>query len=87
MRFNKVLHPGFIVESRKGHDAGRIYLVILVENQFCFLADGVYRKLDKLKKKRKTHVRFLSEGDLPDKLTDVKIKRIIKEWRMYGQRR
>lgn len=86
MRFNKVLRPGFIVQSRAGHDKDRIYVIISVEDEFCYLADGDYRKLENCKKKRNKHIKFLAEGSLPEKFTDATIKRIIKEWRMYAQR-
>lgn len=86
MRNKKVLCPGYIVQSRAGHDKDRIYIIISIEGEFLYLADGDYRKLDNCKKKRNKHIRFLAEGSLPEKLTDAKIKRIIKEWRMYAQR-
>jgi hypothetical protein len=58
---NHGLASGFIVESKAGHDLGRIYLVLRVEGCFAWLADGTYRSLEKPKRKRVKHLRPLAQ--------------------------
>ena len=41
------MQVGKVVKSLKGHDTGRVYLVIAtIAEDFVLLADGKYRKLD-----------------------------------------
>jgi len=72
------LKKGDIVVSKAGHDEGRIYVVIEVDevkNDFVHLADGQYRTLKNKKLKRDKHLRYLSNTNLPDKpkITDIKL--------------
>ena len=46
-----------VVESRAGHDKGRLYLVIGAEGQRLLLADGRIRTLARPKVKSQKHVR------------------------------
>lgn len=56
------MQVGYVVKSLKGHDAGRVYLVVAVLNaDFVLLSDGEYRKLDNPKQKRIKHVELLSD--------------------------
>ncbi|NCB48299.1 MAG: hypothetical protein EOM55_01520 [Clostridia bacterium] len=70
-----------VVESKKGHDAGRLYLIIRIEGEFAFVCDGKYRLLSKPKKKRLTHLRDthlkFSQKKLQD-LQDFEIKTFLK---------
>lgn len=50
------------VMSLKGHDRGRVYLVIDVEESFVKLADGRLRGLGRLKKKRNSHIKPLGQA-------------------------
>lgn len=43
--------PGMIVKSKAGHDKNNIYVVIRVENEYVYLADGQNRTLDRMKKR------------------------------------
>ena len=70
--------PGTVVTSRQGRDRGRSFVVIRVEDeQFVMMADGLTRKLDHLKKKRRKHltacpiecrelIELLEKGQLKD---------------------
>lgn len=55
---------GQIVESLAGHDKKQIYIVKHCEDEFVYLVDGKIRKLDRPKKKKKKHVRFLSDSSV-----------------------
>ena len=48
---------GRVVQSRKGRDAGRCFVILqVVDDQFVLMADGLTRKLDHLKKKKVKHL-------------------------------
>ena len=44
---------GMLAKSLAGHDKGRIYVIINIEETQVYLANGETRTLDKLKKKKK----------------------------------
>jgi len=49
---------GSIVRSRAGRDQGRLFLVVEeVDDDFVMIANGDLRKLDRLKKKRRKHLK------------------------------
>lgn len=76
---------GQLVYSKAGHDKGKIYVIIKMENEYLYLADGKIRKLDNLKKKKIKHIqptKYIDE-DICKKIagenvTDEEIKRVIK---------
>ena len=71
---------GMLARSRAGHDAGRVYVIMDVDDAYVYLVDGKARTLDRPKKKKKRHVQIiLDKYDITD-VDDVKIKRILKEW-------
>lgn len=71
---------GMLARSKAGHDRGKVYVIINVDDAYVYLADGRIRTLDKLKKKKKKHVQLiLREYDITD-ATDVSIKRLLKSW-------
>ena len=75
------LKIGDIVESKAGHDTGRIYVVLeVIDEDFVLAADGEYRKLKNKKKKRQKHLRFIKSACLPDKPKITDIKLIIKNY-------
>ncbi len=54
------IFEGSAVISQKGRDKGRVFVVLyLVDADFVMVADGDTRKLDRMKKKRRMHVRAL----------------------------
>ena len=49
---------GSIVQSKAGRDAGRLFIVVQeVDADFVMIANGDLRKLDRLKKKRRKHLK------------------------------
>jgi len=59
------IYPGRIVVSTAGRDKDRYFVVLSVENNFCYVSDGKVRKVDMPKKKKMKHLRvtefFLNE--------------------------
>lgn len=74
------MKEGLIVKSLKGHDTGRIYVVMAVLNEdFVLLADGKYRKTDNPKQKRVKHLEVISEESFsPSSVTDAELRRMCK---------
>lgn len=52
---------GAVVASKCGHDEGRIYLVLSMEDDFLFLCDGEKKDPSKPKRKRRKHVQALGQ--------------------------
>lgn len=50
---------GMLAKSKAGHDTGKIYVVIHADSEFVYLADGIHRTLEKLKKKRRKHIQII----------------------------
>ena len=76
------IKKGDIVESKAGHDAGRIYVVAgVMEGKYLSLVDCEYRWLGNPKKKKESHVRFLSGAVLPEKIKDTDIRMILKTYK------
>ncbi len=73
------MKEGLIVKSLKGHDTGRIYLVIaLLGDDFVLLCDGKYRRIDNPKQKRIKHLEIIGEITPLAELTDSSIRKICK---------
>lgn len=52
------IEPGTIVISKMGRDQGRSFVVVQeVDSDFVMLADGRLRTMDRLKKKRRKHLK------------------------------
>lgn len=59
-----------VVESQKGHDKGRKYVVVNIKGEFAYVCDGDYRTLDNPKKKRIKHLLDTHEKCSIDKNID-----------------
>jgi len=57
---------GQVVFSKRGRDAGRLYVVTGMMQNFCCIADGRYRKLQNPKKKNPRHLVFTGDFLEPD---------------------
>lgn len=52
---------GQIVFSKRGRDKGKPFIVLQVEDDYVYLADGVLRRLEKPKKKKAMHVQITKD--------------------------
>ena len=94
-----MIDQGCIVSSLKGHDTGRIYVVVKVDGEFALVVDGKYRLLQNPKKKRIKHLHDLHENYEnfgkkleSNKLYDFEIQKILscilhKDWNNYFKKR
>ncbi|MEF9840696.1 MAG: KOW domain-containing RNA-binding protein [Lachnospiraceae bacterium] len=72
---------GMLAKSKSGHDMGKTYVILDVEETCVYLVDGVIRTIDKPKKKKKKHVQIIREQHDILKIDDVGIKRILKRYK------
>ena len=72
------LKKGMFAVSKAGHDKGRLYVIIEVDDSYVYLADGRLRPLDKLKKKKKKHVQLIRDWFETDGADDALIRRELK---------
>lgn len=49
---------GMLARSKAGHDTGKWYVVMDVDQEYVYLADGEARTLDRLKKRNANMFRF-----------------------------
>ena len=69
------LTVGDVAQSLKGHDAGRMYVVIAELGEFVLVADGKYRTTENPKQKRRKHLKFVCKSEAD---SDETIKKTIK---------
>ncbi len=50
------LKVGQIVKSKAGHEKGKLFVIIKVEDEYIYMSDGKARSVLKPKKKNKKHV-------------------------------
>ena len=80
-----MIDKGSLVQSKKGHDLGRVYLVVSIDSTFAMCVDGKFRVLENPKKKRIKHLQdlFVKNSDFvsrieQNKLHDFEVKTFIK---------
>jgi len=78
---------GKFATSKAGHDKLKVYVIIKEETEYVYLADGIYKTINKPKKKNKKHIQIINkcqDENLTKKLlkkehvSDEEIKRAIK---------
>lgn len=72
---------GCFAYSKKGHDVGKVYLIIKEEKNMLFLVDGAIKKLENPKKKNRKHVQVIKKN------VDPSIKNVFKEGKELNDRR
>ena len=73
---------GLYAESRAGNDKGKIFIIVKVENEYAWIADGKSRSIEKPKRKNLKHLIIyknrsagtltVTAGELREKLLDNK---------------
>ena len=65
---------GMLAKSLAGHDKDKVYVIVGLDEQFTYLQSP--------KKKKKKHVQLIREQHEISEADDVKLKRILKEYKM-----
>ena len=84
---------GQVVYSKSGHDKGNAELIVSIEGEYLYLADGKRRKLEKPKKKKIIHVQPTShiEEGVAQKLKqgayllDAEVASVLKKYQTNRQ--
>lgn len=71
---------GSVVKSKCGRDKEKFFVVLKIEGDFLFLADGKLRKLDSLKKKRASHVSATKEVITAEIKTDKQLRNALSHF-------
>ncbi len=69
---------GMLAKSLAGHDKDKVYVIVGLDEQYTYLADGERKTLQK----KKIHVQLIREQHEISEADDVKLKRILKEYKM-----
>ena len=78
---------GMLAKSLAGHDKDKVYVIVGLDEQYTYLADGERKTLQSPKKKKKKHVQLIREKHEISEADDVKLKRILKNIRCQKRRR
>lgn len=72
---------GMLAKAKAGHDKGKIYIIVKMDDGYVYLTDGATKRKESPKKKKKKHVQLMDRVyDITDR-DDVAIKRILKEYK------
>ncbi len=52
---------GCFVVATAGHDSGKCYVIFEMDSEYVYLVDGRIRTLERPKKKKRIHIRMLSD--------------------------
>lgn len=70
---------GYFAVSKAGHDCNEIYVIINVDSEYVYLADGKFKTVDKPKKKKNKHVQIINNIDQAIELKLSQNKLLINE--------
>ena len=81
---------GMLAASKAGHDRDSVYVIIRVDGEYIYVADGEGRTTKNPKRKNRKHIQLIRKKSLPGSdngFEDLDIKRIIKEYRKEREER
>ena len=79
----KIVKCGDLVLSKAGRDTGKIFLVVTVNNEFAYLVDGRYRKVNNPKKKKLKHLKRVSVAGLIELAIQIQSGNPVGNERVY----
>lgn len=71
---------GSLVKSLAGHDKNSYFVVLMIEENFVYIADGKERKLEKPKRKNIKHLAVTKEVLDMSEITNKKLRRQLNEF-------
>lgn len=79
---------GLVVRSKAGRDKGDLFIILRMENEYAYIANGELRKVDRPKKKKLRHIQltgFVSEFianklALSGKVTNQEVRKALAEY-------
>ncbi len=72
---------GMLVYSKAGRDKKNLFLVLDIENEYAYIADGDMRKAEKPKKKKLIHLQKINKvfENINKDISNSEIRRIIAQ--------
>ncbi len=72
---------GMLVYSKAGRDKKKLFLVLDIENEYAYIADGDMRKAEKPKKKKLIHLQKINKvfENINKDISNSEIRRIIAQ--------
>ena len=61
------METGMMARSKAGHDRNKLYIIIRSDAEYVWLADGIYKTVEKPKKKKKMHIQVIHRIPEPPK--------------------
>ncbi len=74
------LEPGMLAVSKAGHDKGHVYVIIDVEEEYVYVADGDLRPLRHMKRKNRKHIQPVLRVRLDGIPDDPAVRGIIRKF-------
>ncbi|MBQ8123817.1 MAG: KOW domain-containing RNA-binding protein [Ruminococcus sp.] len=71
---------GSVVKAQAGRDSGGFFAVVRLEEEYCFIADGKSRKLERPKRKNIKHLSFTNSVIDLSEITDKKLRTALKQF-------
>ena len=74
---------GLIVRSKAGRDKGGLFIILSLENEYAYVADGDLRKVDRPKKKKLRHLQltgYVAKLDLSGEVTNREVRKALAEY-------
>ena len=71
---------GMLVKSMAGHDEGHIFVLVALDSQFGWIADGKGRKVEKPKRKNRKHLQPV-KSEIKEPVSNETVMEAIRAYR------
>lgn len=76
------MKKGMVVKSLAGHDKTQLFVILDVDDEYVYLADGKLRTINKPKRKKRKHVQqtnYIDEAiSQSERIEDSSIRKLLK---------
>jgi ribosomal protein L14E/L6E/L27E len=72
------LQIGSVVKATAGRDNGKLFVVVAIENEYVFIADGKSRKLAMPKRKNPKHIWPTNQILQTESVTDKQLRKTLR---------
>ena len=76
--------PGMLAKSKAGRDKDQIYVIIRVEDEYAYVADGDLRPLRHMKRKNTRHLQPILKMHLEQEPDDMTVRNLIERFTRQG---
>ena len=75
-----MIEIGMLARSKAGHDKGQVFVIIAIEEDYVFLADGKNRSVCRPKRKKIKHIQMIHRSCDAEPVDDVAIRKVIQDY-------